>query len=284
MSRHKRKSVKPLLLACLLIAGVIILAFIPTEGPGPSETTAARPDATETPAEAVTDYASLEKVEIPPHTSNRMIDYEGFTVAFNRRKHQPNYVVWTLTPEKTDGPYSRKDSKFMRDDSIRGCATLYDYRNSGFDRGHMAPAADMKWSKKAMDDCHLLTNMCPQDKRLNTGAWATVENNSRKWAVKHGPLIIIAGPVLTDRITRTIGNSKIPVPERFFKVILAPEANPPMGIGFIMPNSYVEGGAQSTVVSIDEVEAVTGFDFFAALPDDIEQEVESQKTLRKWNK
>ena len=96
--------------------------------------------------------------------------------------------------------------------------------------------------------------------------------------------MIVAGPVLSDRLTRTIGQSEIPVPERFFKVILAPEANPPMGIGFIMPNSYVEGGAQSTVVSIDQVEAVTGFDFFAALPDSIENIVESQNSIRIWNK
>lgn len=135
-----------------------------------------------------------------------------------------------------------------------------------------------------MSDCHLLTNMCPQDNRLNAGAWATVEKNARKWALKHGPLVIIAGPVLTDIMPRTIGPSGIPVPERFFKVILAPRADPPMGIAFIMPNSYVEGGAQATVTSIDEVETITGFDFFSALPDDIETEVEQQNSLRRWNR
>lgn len=83
---------------------------------------------------------------------------------------------------------------------------------------------------------------------------------------------------------RTIGPSGIPVPERFFKVILAPRADPPMGIAFIMPNSYVEGGAQATVTSIDEVETITGFDFFSALPDDIETEVEQQNSLRRWNR
>lgn len=135
-----------------------------------------------------------------------------------------------------------------------------------------------------MMPCHLLTNMCPQDKRLNSGAWATVEKNTRKWVQKHGTLVIVAGPVLTDKLTRTIGKSKIPVPERFFKAIIAPDANPPLGIAFIMPNGYIEGGAQSAVASIDQVEAITGFDLFSALPDSIENEIESQNSLRIWNK
>lgn len=230
------------------------------------------------------DYSALEQVVLPADISNYDIKYTGFNVAFNPEKHQPNYVSWILTADKTDGPYSRNDVSFVPDENVKGCATLSDYRNSGFDRGHMAPAADMKWSKQAMADCHLLTNMCPQDKRLNSGAWATVEKNARRWVQKHGTLVIVAGPVLSDDMPRTIGKSVIPVPERFFKVIVAPEADPPLGIAFIMPNGYIEGGAQATVASIDQVEQITGFDFFSSLPDDIESEVESQNSLRIWNR
>ena len=227
---------------------------------------------------------NLEKVVLPDTVSNVMLTYEGFTVGFNPEMHMPNYVVWTLEPSEVNGEFRRSDVQFMPDQRVKGCASLDDYRNSGFDRGHMAPAADMKWSAQSMADCHLLTNMCPQDKRLNAGAWATVENNARRWAVKHGDLVIIAGPVLTDRLTRSIGSTPLPVPERFFKVILAPKADPPMGIGFIMSNSYIEGGAQSTVVTIDEVESITGFDFFSELPDSIERVVEQQSKLIMWNK
>lgn len=285
--RKKKSNNTPKLLIALLIAGAIAAACM-------SESTTTRPAVTSDEATAATESeqasddmpstAMLEQVKIPSDVDNRMLNYRGFTVAFNPSKHQPNYTVWTLEEGETDGPYSRNDVKFLPDNNVSGCATLADYKNSGFDRGHMAPAADMKWSKQAMADCHLLTNMCPQDNRLNAGAWATVEKNSRKWATKHGPLVIIAGPVLSDRLTRTIGASAIPVPERFFKVILAPQANPPMGIAFIMPNSYVQGGAQTTVTSIDQVETITGFDFFSALPDNIEAEVEQQNSLRAWNK
>lgn len=226
----------------------------------------------------------LAAVVVPTSTPGVMLAYKGFDVFFNPEAHQPNYAAWVLRPENTDGPFSRKDVDFAPDSRVDGCATLADYKGSGYDRGHMVPAADMKWDRRAMADCHYLTNMCPQLNSLNAGAWATVEKNARKWALKHGALVIVAGPVLTDRLTRTIGKSQIPVPERFFKVILAPEADPPMGIGFLMPNGFVEGGAQATVVSIDQVEAATGFDFFSALPDDVENAVEASATLRHWNR
>lgn len=269
--RRHRSIRAPYVIMGLLIIAVVVVAMWPS-------TTSAQQAA---PVDADT---SLEKVVVPRGLNNKVIEYEGFTVGFNPTMHQPNYVVWTLDPDETDGGNSRQDAQFQQDFRVDGCATLADYKGSGFDRGHMAPAADMKWSEKSMADCHYLTNICPQDKKLNAGAWATIEKNSRKWAMMHGPLVIVCGPVLSDRLTRSIGASRVPVPERFFKVILAPEADPPMGIGFIMPNGYVEGGAQSTVVTIDEVEAITGFDFFSELPDDIENQVESQAKLRVWNK
>ena len=278
-NRSKRKGKKknknskvPYVIMALLLVAVAAVAFIPTDPALPKAQSTSQAE------------GSLEKVVLPEGVNNVIIDYEGFTVGFNPAMHQPNFVVWTLEPEETDGDNKRGNAVFLEDPKVEGCATLADYRGSGFDRGHMAPAADMKWSEKAMADCHYLTNMCPQDKRLNSGAWATIEKNSRNWAEKYGPLVIVAGPVLSDRLTRSIGTTPVPVPERFFKVIIAPEANPPMGIGFVMPNSYVEGGAQSTVVSIDEVEAITGFDFFSELPDEIENEVEKQDKLRMWNK
>ena len=227
--------------------------------------------------------AELEEVVIPEDVTNQMVDYHGFTVGFNADAHNPNYVVWTLTAEHTDGPYNRDDVDFQEDPRVKGCAKLSDYKRSGYDRGHMAPAADMKWSHQSMIDCHYLTNMCPQINSVNAGPWASLETACRKWAKKFGYVIIVSGPVLSDKITRTIGDSKVLVPERFFKVVLAPEAETPMGIGFIMPNSAFDGGYGSTVVTIDQVESITGFDFYSALPDDIEAAVESDAKLHYWN-
>lgn len=226
-------------------------------------------------------YSDLLYVVNPDDVHPVMLSYTGFTVAFCPAKHQPYYVTWSLEPGKTDGPAKRKDADFAEDPNVVGCATLDDYRKSGYDRGHLCPAADCRWSFDAMRDCHYLTNMTPQHHKLNAGAWKTIEENCRDWAEKYGTLYIVAGPVLSDRLTRTIGSSPVPVPDRFFKVIICPDAN--LGIGFIMPNEYVQGGAQATVTTIDQVETVTGFDFFSALPDDVEANLEKQHSLAAWN-
>lgn len=231
--------------------------------------------------QADADYGDLLYVINPEGIKPIMLSYTGFTVAFCPEKHQPYYTAWTLEPNKVDGPANRKDANFAADPNVAGCASLEDYRKSGFDRGHLCPAADCRWSNQAMHDCHYLTNISPQHTKLNTGAWKTIEENCRDWATKYGTLYIVAGPVLSDRLTRTIGASPVPVPDRFFKVIICPEAD--LGIGFIMPNEYVNGGAQATVSTIDQVEAITGFDFFSALPDDIENRLEQQHSLAAWN-
>ena len=227
----------------------------------------------------------LMAVVLPQGTPEQTVNYTGFTVSYNAKAHQPNYAAWELNEDKLRSNTSRKDAKFDVDRNVKGSAGLADYKRSGFDRGHMMPAADAKWDDRAMTESHLLTNICPQDHNLNGGAWATLEGNCRKWAKRDSSIIIICGPVLTDRMTRSIGNDvKIPVPERFFKVVLAPSANPPRGIGFLMNNGPVEGGVQASAVSIDQVEAVTGYDFFSALPDEIENEVEAQCAYHDWQR
>lgn len=232
-----------------------------------------------------TEAARLMAVDIPDDMATVFKKYEGFNVSFNPDHKVPNYVVWELTADEARATYaSRSDAGFNADVTVDSSPTLDDYRNSGFDRGHMCPAGDMKWDVQAMRDCFLLTNMCPQAHALNSGAWKSLEESCRNWAVRDSAIIIVCGPILTDKITRTIGKSRVTVPERFFKVILAPYANPPRAIGFIMPNSTVRGGYQNTATTVDDIEAITGYDFFAALPDDIENQVESTANVRTWFK
>lgn len=224
---------------------------------------------------AVTD--SLEIVVMPQDVASEFVRYPGFVLSFNPLHKVPNYVAWTLTREEAKGgEVGKRTDNFAPDPNVPGCPTLDDYRGSGYDRGHMAPAGDMKWSIDAMNACFYLTNMTPQAHNLNQGAWRTLEEKCREWAKRDSLVVIVCGPVLTDPGLKTIGESKVTVPERFFKVVLAPTLTPPQGIGFIMNNGKVEGGMQAAAVSIDSVEAVTGFDFFSVLPDDIERSVESE--------
>ncbi len=230
-----------------------------------------------------TPAGKLMQVSIPQGIDNEVISYTGYTVGFNSKHHQPNYVAWELLATETDGPIPRADD-FTVDTEVTGCAQLDDYRHSGFDRGHMCPAGDMKWDERAMQACFMLTNICPQDKALNSGSWKKLEEKCRRWAQRDSALIIVCGPILSDQMTHRIGESQVSVPERFFKVILAPYANPPRAIGFVMPNGRVPGGMQATACSVDHVEAVTGFDFFAALDDEIEAQVEAQASFPLWEK
>lgn len=225
----------------------------------------------------------LTAVKIPDDTREYIKDYTGFRVSFNPEHHQPNYVVWELTAGELDGTQART-SKFNTDAEVPGCASTNDYKKSGYDRGHMAPAGDMKWSYRAMTDSHYMTNICPQSHDLNGGRWATLENKCREWARRDSAIIIIAGPVLSDRLDRKIGDIGVTVPDRFFKVLLSPYVNPPRGIAFIMPNNPPFDGIEDYATTIDNVEAITGFDFFSSLPDDIETAVESQAKYRDWDR
>lgn len=230
-----------------------------------------------------TPSTQLMKVVMPESTPAQLIHYTGFDVSFNPALHIPNWVAWELTRSETLGTESRKN-QFVRDEAVKGCPETYDYSYSGYDRGHMCPAGDMKWSKQSMSDSFYLTNICPQLKSLNTGAWKRLEEKCRQWAKADSAIIIVCGPVLTDNLREAIGDTRVAVPERFFKVILSPFANPPRGIGFIMKNGRVEGGMQKAAVSIDEVERITGLDFFSALPDSVESVVESQCDFPLWSR
>lgn len=228
---------------------------------------------------------ALMEVGIPPTLSAQLVEYPGFTVSFNADTHQPNYVAWELTGEESRSQMtSRRSSAFSTDTAVIGCPTTYDYRGSGYDRGHMAPAGDMKWDSLAMQSSFFLTNISPQAHDLNQGSWRVLEEKCRDWAVRDSAVVIVCGPIFGDPPYPTIGETGVAVPERYFKVVLALHANPPRAIGFVMPNSKVSGGIQACAVSVDEVEAITGFDFFAALPDDVEQQIEAECNFPRWSK
>lgn len=227
-------------------------------------------------------YGDLMKVVTNPAVPSQLKSYKGMDISFNEKCHIPNWVSWELTDEETMGDVPRKD-KFTSDPDIEGCPDSWDYSYSGYDRGHMAPAGDMKWDSKAMEETFFMSNICPQVNALNTGAWKNLEEKCRLWAQIDGRIYIVCGPIIDEKPMELIGDSRVWVPSRFFKAIIAPYSNPARGIGFIMPNEKVKGGMQPCAVTIDEIERITGHDLFPALPDDIEVELESQCNFNQWS-
>ena len=236
---------------------------------------------------------SIAQLEIPAigkKAPSQILSYKGFTVSYNNNTRLPNWVAYELTATEVAGELPRKD-KFRPDPRVDGPqANKEDYRNSGWDRGHMAPAADMKWDMEAMEESCFFTNICPQNPQLNGGDWKELEDKCRKWAKKHGNIYIACGPIIMKNEHGKIGANEVIVPDKFYKVVLARINGEYQGMGFIFHNSPlrkskisgkppVNRPLESYLVSIDEVEAATGIDFFPLLPADTQNRVESSKVM-----
>lgn len=206
----------------------------------------------------------------------------GYITAYSPENRIPLWVAWNLTADRTDGPYKREGKKFTADMDVPAPrAEHMDYVNSGYDRGHMCPSADCRWGEKAQEQTFLLTNICPQLHNLNAGDWKELEDRCRTWALQYGSIYIVCGPLLMNKKHKTIGKNKVVVPEAFYKVVLR-LGDQPAAIGFIYRNERTNKTMSSYVNSVDEVERITGLDFFSALPDNIEEKVEANADLNEW--
>ena len=248
----------------------------------------------------------LVDTNLPKGTPSQILNRIGYTTSYNCNTKCPNWVAWHLTSVRTDGPFTRKGVPYYSNDGIVdgiGNVTPETCRNGYFvdleakeprqqlsdwtrdynmSHGHICPAGDNKWDKAAMNQSFLLTNMCPQDEKLNGGAWKKLEEKCRTWANKYGDIYIVAGPIFNKPITRTLGEGRIAVPDGFFKVVLCLEGTP-KAMGFLYKNDPSSQSIKDCVYSVDSVEELTGFDFFYSLLDDIEDVVESDANLSKWN-
>ncbi len=263
--------------ALLIFTGVVLAVTINRHNPEAID------NARQTDSSRPSHYPGLETVVIPESLPEQIKEFEGFTISFNKKNRTPNYVAWELLGNETEGNLGRHD-KFWTDPEIEGCPTTGDYTRSGYDRGHLCPSADQKWSARAMENCFVMANIAPQAHALNNGAWKTLETKERQWARRDSAIVIIAGPLYSEADKETIGTNRVRVPGAFFKVILAPYLEEPRAIAFVYPNSESPGNMQNYAMSVDKLEEITGFDFFPALPDDIENAVESSFSFKEWNK
>lgn len=227
---------------------------------------------------------SGKELEIPVSLTPRqeqIIHHTGYTVSYNKDLKLPNWVSYELTRKETKGKEKRND-RFIADPLVTGSiATNADYTRSGYDKGHMAPAADMKWSPQAMKESFYFSNMCPQHPQLNRRGWKNLEEKIRDWAIADSAIIIICGPIVAKQ-PKTIGKNKVVVPQQFFKVILSPFVKPMRAIGFLFNNKQAVEPLSTYVVTIDSIERLTNMDFFASLPDEIENKIEAEANYFQW--
>ena len=273
-----KKIISFVIVTVMLLAGIAFFAFKLSSG-----TTEASAEVLH--YDGATAGNSLLDVRIPAGVKNVRLPHTAYISYFNTKHRIPNCVIYELTATQVaqcdaPGAEKRKNYQFNADPMCSASPQWSDYKHSGYDRGHMAPANDMKWSKTSMEESFYMTNICPQLHALNDGCWRKLELAIHRWAKRDKRLIIAAGPVLKN-VMLTIGPDRnISVPAAFYKVVYAP--NQGRAIGFIFNNEKISGGYASHAVSVDYVERVTGIDFFCALDDALENKIEAHSSIDMW--
>ena len=241
-------------------------------------------------------HEDLDKLGLPKVNPGEEVVYHlAYALVYAEPYEQAKWVAHIILPDVVNGNEGRTND-FRPDEKIKtGSAvetdyflripitdSTFKYDGFGYDRGHLAPSADFRYSKKALSESYLYSNMSPQVAKLNRGRWAELEDVVRQYVVRNKTQVyVVTGPVLRPGLPKIErGTNKVSIPEFYFKVALD-ETNQ-RAIGFIMPNKDCEYPVMSYACSIDSIETVTGIDFFASLPDDKEQMLESKFDVNKW--
>lgn len=206
-----------------------------------------------------------------------------YVLSYNTEHEVANWVSYDLDHSKLRDCASRSNN-FRPDPLVEsGTATNADYKNSGYDRGHLLPAGDMKFSKTAMGDTFYYSNITPQPANFNRGRWKQLENLVRAWGLKYEKVWIVTGPILKDNL-RVIGKEKtISIPEQYFKAIIKKTGNTYSGIGFLMSTGTPHTNLDAYVTTIKEIEDLTNTDFFEFLSSSERHEAEELVDFKDWD-
>jgi len=224
-------------------------------------------------------------IEEPKYANNIFYTkHFAYSSMYNENYEQEDWVAYELLESELELNYKRTN-KFLEDTLVAtGTANNLDYKHSGYDRGHLAPAADMTWNEQAIMESFYFSNISPQLPSFNRGIWKKLEGQIRNWAVKYDCLYIATGPICINS-EKTIGENKVFIPTHFYKTVLVLNDTLKQSIGFIFPHEKCNGDIFDyavTVDSVDSVEIITGEDFYFALPNRYEESIEKEYDLKYW--
>ncbi|MBK7384872.1 MAG: DNA/RNA non-specific endonuclease [Flavobacteriales bacterium] len=229
----------------------------------------------------------LNKIGLPRlEAGDEVIVHAAHMLVYSEKHEQPKWVAHIAVPDLITGNLARIDS-FSPDPMVKtGTAVTADYWNSGYDRGHLVPSADMRWNLDAMKATYLYSNISPQVPELNRGTWAELEDWGRRYVnYSKRRIFVVTGPVLRDGLPtmqKADRQNEVSIPEYFFKVIADLDGDQPKAIAFVMRNAAQEYPPISYSVTVDSVEAFTGIDFFPALDDATENRIEAMREPKDW--
>lgn len=229
----------------------------------------------------------LQRVGLPKlETGEEVVVHAGHMLVYSEKHEQPKWTAHIATPDLIKGNLARIDS-FLPDPLVKtGTAVTADYWNSGYDRGHLVPSADMRWNLEALQATYLYSNISPQVPELNRETWADLEDWGRRYVnFAKRRVFIVTGPVLRDGLPtmqKEGRQNQVSIPEYFWKVIAELDGEKPKAIGFVMRNTKLDGPPISFSVSVDSVETLSGLDFFPQLDDAVEARIEAMREPKDW--
>lgn len=219
---------------------------------------------------------------LPTSTTNQIIHHQGYSLSYNEKHEQAEWVAYELKKSHLSKT-NFKRPYFEIDKAIEtGAAHWRNYKNSGYDRGHLCPAGDRRYSQAAHDETFLTSNISPQEHNFNSGIWNKLEQKVRYWASKYDGIFVVTGGVLKERL-KTIGEEHVSVPKQFYKILIDTNSGKTKMIAFLMPHKKSNDPLSEFVVSVDDVEKLTGIDFFPELDDKIENHLEASDSYKDWS-
>ncbi|MEX0275204.1 MAG: DNA/RNA non-specific endonuclease [Flavobacteriaceae bacterium] len=223
----------------------------------------------------------IPKELAPSSTTGAIIEHDYYTLSYNEPFEQAEWVAYVLKKEHLTYD-DRERPYFIEDPKVKThSADWRNYKGSGYDRGHLCPAGDRRFSEYAYNETFYTSNISPQNKEFNAGVWNRLELQVRQWAKRYGELLVVTGGVLEEGL-HEIGSEDVDVPRYYYKIVARGMPNNLKVIAFLMPGNESTRPLQDFVVSVDEVEKRTGLDFFEGLSDKMESEMEEESSIGEW--
>lgn len=219
---------------------------------------------------------------LPTSTTGVIVKHHFYTLSYSEKHEQAEWVAYEL--KKSQLSYSNLDRPYFIEDPevVSGSASWKNYKRSGYDKGHLCPACDRRFSVEAFNETFYTSNISPQKHAFNAGIWNTLEQKTRYWAAKYDGVYVVTGGVLAPNL-KTIGKEDVTVPHYFYKIVLDNSRGDYKVIAFLLPHEDSEKPLHTFVVSIDEIEKMTGINFFPNLPDAIENKLEKSRDYKGWS-
>lgn len=227
-------------------------------------------------------HLEVPKEYIPTYTEEHTIVYhQNYILGYSEKHEQAVYVIYHLTKEELNKNVERSNNFRVDEAIITESSNEDDYYKSGYDRGHLAPAADMSFNYTAMNESFFYSNMSPQVPSFNRGIWKKMEELVRDWAFEKDSVIVVTGPILSDDLEK-IGPNEVSVPKWYYKVIVENKEGEYSGIGLLVENRSSNQDVSDYFVTIDSIEKISNINFFAGLDEDSQEVFETKIILSNW--